>query len=247
MATRAWVNGKTPVDQDNMNALMQMQSHKLIHAGALITEKTGAGVAENTLNTSARAMRFTMAGTELGYVMLELNKYGTGADLVVEIRDASFNPDGSSMGTLVASRTVPKEFLPAASTYFVIPFGLTGLTNGANYWIIANQAGDASNNVDLVGEASQDASHPTYNRNGTSGAWTIQNAIHRKVYDYSVAGDLLAGIYDGVCVKWLEWTAGELTRILRYIPAPDDVDNPGVRDIKTLSWSNGVPREGSVT
>lgn len=210
MSTEAWVNGITPVDAAHINPLMQMQSHKLIHTGALITEKTGSGVSEFTVDTASRAMRFTMAGPELGYLAIQGKKAGSGADLTVEIRSSTLNPDGSSLGVLIDKRVVPKEFISAAAGYIIVPFGLTGLTPSANYWAIVNQAGDTTNHITLVGEASQDASHPTYYRNGASGAWTVQNAIHRKAYDYSISGDLIAGIYDGRAVKWLEYGAYNL-------------------------------------
>lgn len=250
------VPGVTKIKAEDTNNLLTSQAHKLIFAATQFAAKTGAGVSEYPIDTANRAFRFTMAGTELGYLSIEGKKAGTGADLTVEIRSAAFNPDGSSMGVLIETKTIPKQFIGTAGAYLVLPLGLTGLTNAANYWVVIKQAGDGTNHIDLVGEASQDASYPAYSRNGSTGAWTVQNALHWKAHPYpqadsASAGDLIAGIYDGRAIKWLEWTGEELTTVKRYIPALTDeedpimtgITDPGIREVKTYTRAG---QEGSV-
>ncbi len=231
----AWKNGVTTVDEANMNALISGNIPTLITEGIQRAAKTGTGVSENNIANYGYCTRFTLAGsTEIGRVELHLDRDSLGADLAVQIR-SGMNPSSGVDGTLVKQVVVPKEFIPDPAAYWSIPIGLSGLTSGGQYWLVVQQAGDAVNHLDWVGEATQDASYPAYRRNGTSGAWTANNALHFRVYS-GVSGDYKHAIdnADGHCT--LVYAGENISAIYDYLPAEDGPEG-GIRDITTLIYS----------
>ncbi len=242
---KAFEDGVTILDAANLNSILQMQDGALIcSGGTLIDSKTGAGVTENSLADNNYAIRITATGqTEIGYINLKVDADGTGQDLMVSLVDSTFATDGSNNGVVKATRLVPKEFIATSAGMVLIPFALDGLTSGANYWLIVSKSGDATNKLDLVGEASQDAAHPVYRRAGTSGAWTISNAIHFEVYSWSIDGDVLAAV-DGGQWDWLEYNAGDLVKIKSYTPG---TTGAGLREIMDLTNASGTPKKWVVT
>ena len=163
-----------------MNALLAMQDFALIYEGTQRDAKTGAGVSENSVANYSYCARFTLAGsTEIGRVELELDRDGDGADLIVQIREG-MDPATGLEGTLLKEVVVPKEFISTTKAYWSVPIGLSGLTSGAQYWLVVVRAGDATNKLDWVGETNQDASYPAYYLNNW--AWEENNALHFKVF-----------------------------------------------------------------
>ena len=224
------------------------QPFTLIYAGSQRDAKAGSGVNENSLASNNFCARFTLTGaTDIGRLELELDKDGAGADLVVEIRSGMV-PGSGNDGTLLKTITVPAEFIPDPKGYWSIPVNLAGLTSGAQYWIAAKRGGDATNDVEWIGEASQDGSYPAYYRAGESGSWTANNALHFKVFSnnpaegqdeikHTVTGTNLAATFEYD-------VNGLVSKAYRYLP-PEDGSAGGIRDVVTYTMSGEYLMGGS--
>lgn len=235
---RAFVGGVSVLDKDTMNSLLEFQDFSVVYEGTSVDSKTGAGATENSVADYHYAIRITATGTtEIGRITLTADKDGTGADIEWELRDATWASDGSSNGVLVASGLYPKEFVDSSAGTISIPLAVSGLTSGANYWLIVNKAGSGTDKIDLIGETTQDAAHPVYRRSGTTGAWTLNNSIHYNAYDWSENGNIIAS-NEGGEINWLIYdTVGAFvpTRIRSYIPAIDGDESKSIRETMTLT------------
>ena len=245
MALNAFKDGLTILNQDNLNTLLSLQPFQLIYEGVQRDAKTGGGVVENSIAEYSYCTRFTLSGsTEISRVELELDKDGTGADLIVQIRQG-MNPAAGIDGTLLKQVVVPREFIPDLKTYWSIPVGLTGLTSGGQYWLVVLRAGDSVNKLDWIGETSQDASYPAYQRAGDSGVWTARNALHFKVFS-GASGNLKHSIYAGTGYTTVEYSGEIISKVYRYLP-PADGPAGGIRDIITYAWSGEYLVSGVVS
>lgn len=216
--------------------MLALQSFQLIYEGTEIESSTGLGVVENSLADYAYIATFTLTGVaELSRVELELDKDGDGSDLTVTILDGSLE----NIKTVV----IPKEFIPLTKGWVSVSIGLTGLTGGT-YFIGVDKAGDATNKVDWISEATTDASHPCYKTDPINGAIEI-NALHFKVYAGN-SGDLIHGIYSTNLVETYIYTGEDLTTIWRYCP-PSDGAAGGIRDIITIAFDGDYLTDGTVT
>ena len=182
--------------------------------------------------------------TEISRVELEIDRDGLGADLIVQIR-SGMNPASGADGTLLKEVVVPKEFIPTSATYWSVPIGLSGLTSGGQYWLVVKRNGDSVNKLDWIGETTQDASYPAYQRAGDSGAWTITNALHFKVFS-GAAGELKHSIYAGTGYTTIEYSGEIVSKVYRYLP-PADGPAGGIRDIITYAWSGEYLVSGVVS
>lgn len=248
MTLYAFKAGVTVLDEATMNSLLSLQPFQLIYEGVQRDAKTGDGVVENSIAEYSYCTRFTLSGsTEISRVELELDRDGAGADLIVQIRQG-MDPASGVDGTLLKQVVVPKEFIPETKTYWSVPIGLSGLTSDGQYWLVVVRNGDATNKLDWIGETTQDASYPAYQRAGDSGAWTVRNALHFKVFSGG-GGDLLHSIYARTGFVSLEYDAfKQIIKQYRYLP-PADTHEGGIREILTLSYyaSSGWLKEASVT
>ncbi len=230
--------GGTPYSAEVMNALLSLQSFSLVYEGTQVDAKTGAGAYENNIANYNYAARFTLTGTtEISRVEMELDRDGEGVDLIVQIRDYTFD-------TILKQVVVPKEFIPNSAAYWSVPIDLTGLTANAQYWLVAVRAGDAVNKVDWIGEAVQDANYPAYYRAGDSGAWTANNALHFKVFS-GESGELVHGIYGQNGHTTVEYDGEMVSKVYRYLP-PADGPVGGIRDVMTYTWGGEYLKRGDV-
>jgi len=248
MPLYAFKDGKTILNQDNLNALLSLQPFQLIYEGTQRAGKTGSGVVENSIADYSYCTRFTLAGsTEIGRVELEIDRDGLGADLIVQIR-SGMNPGSGVDGTLLKQVIVPREFIPDPKAYWSVPIGLSGLTSGGQYWLVIQRAGDAVNKVDWMGETAQDVSYPAYYRAAETGAWTITNALHFRVYS-GTEGEIMHSIYAGTGYATLTYEIVDayprLKKIYRYLPPPDGAAG-GIRDVVTLTWTDGLITQGVI-
>lgn len=235
MTIHAFKDGLTILNQDNLNSLLALQPFQLIYEGTQRDAKTGSGVVENSIADYSYCARFTLTGsTEIGRVELHLDKDGTGADLIVQIRQG-MNPGGGVDGTLLKQVVVPKEFIAETAAYWSVPIGLSGLTSGGQYWLVVLRAGDSVNKLDWIGETSQDVSYPAYQRAGDSGVWTARNALHFKVFS-GASGDLKHSIYAGTGYTTVEYSGEIISKVYRYLP-PADGPTGGIRDVITYTWT----------
>ena len=244
MTLYAFKNGLTILNQDNLNALLSLQPFQLIYEGTQRAGKIGSGVVENSIAEYSYCTRFTLSGsTEISRVELELDKDGAGADLIVQIRQG-MDPASGVDGTLLKQVVVPKEFIPETKAYWSVPIGLTGLTSGGQYWLVVLRNGDAANKLDWIGEISQDSSYPAYQRAGSSGAWTVRNALHFKVFS-GESGELIHSIYAGTGYTTVEYSGEIISKVYRYLPPADGPDG-GIRDVLTINWSGEYIKGGDV-
>jgi hypothetical protein len=218
------------------NELMAMQDFQLIYEGSVVDSVTGSGTTENSVASYAYLAAFTLTGvTSISRVELELDKDGTGADVTVIITD-------DSILSQLIEVVIPKEFIPNPKGYVSIPIGLTGLTSGGTYYIGVLMAGDATNKVDWVGEASTSVGHTCYKVD--DGLVEI-NALHFRVYSGN-SGELIHGIYGTNMVETYIYTGEDLTTIWRYCP-PSDGAAGGIRDIIDITFDGDYLTEGAVT
>ena len=242
----AFKDGITVLNEDNLNQMLSLQPFQLIYEGASYAAKTGIGVVENSIANYSYCTGFTlMEATEISRVELELDRDNLGADLVVQIR-SGMNPGSGIDGTLLKQVVVPKEFIPDPKAYWSVPIGLTGLTEGVNYWLVVVKAGDSTNKVDWVGETSQDGSYPAYQRANSPGEWTLINSLHFKVFS-GESGELIHGIYAGTGYTTVAYDAnGQVSKIHRYLP-PADTTAGGIRDTLTRNWVGEYLKNGVMT
>jgi len=220
----AFKNGVTVLDEVTLNALISAQPSVLIWDGTQVDAKEGSGTVNNDLSLNTYMARFKLSGqSTIGRVELELFKVGAGADLILEIRDDTFNPNGSDDGALLKSIVFPAKIFNTSPTYISLPIDLSGLTPGAYYWLRVNKNGDAVNHLSWRGEAVQDTDYPVYYRETTEGAWTPGNALHFRVFANTPGTYLLKHTIWGINGKTLiEYNAnGTINYIWRWLPAAD--------------------------
>lgn len=243
MTLNAFKDGVTPFSEATMNPMLALQPFSVFYDGTQRDAKTGSGVLENSLADFNYCARFTLTGsTTLDRVELHLDKDGTGADLIVQIR-SGMTPASGTDGTLLKEVRIPAEFIPAAADYISVPIGLTGLTSGGQYWLVAKKAGYATNHLAWVGETTSDASYPAYKRAGDSGAWTTAYALHFRVFS-GVSGLVRHVIEGGNAMTTIDYSSGLPSKLYSYIP-PSDGPEGGVRDVLTLTYSGGLPVGGA--
>jgi len=217
-------NGVTVLNEAWLNSLLAAQPSVLLFDGTQADAKTGTGVTDNDLSLNTYIARFALTGqTSVGRIELELTKAGAGADLTLEIRDNTFNPNGTNDGVLLKSITFPAKIFPTSAAYISLPVDLSGLTAGAYYWLRINKAGDSINKLLWRGEAAADAAYPVYYRSGATGAWTEGNALHFKVFANTPGTYLLRHGLWGVNGKTLiiYRADGLIDYIWRWLPSSD--------------------------
>ena len=225
MVLYAFKNGVTVLDEATLNALICTHPCVFIFDGTQVDAREGPGTVSNDLSLNTYMVRFKLPPGQdsIGRVELELFKVRAGADLVLEIRDDTFNPDGSNDGALLKSIAFPAKIFSTSPAYISLPIDLAGLTPGSYYWLRVNKAGDTMNHLVWRGEAYQDADYPVFYRSKATGAWTAGNALHFKVYANTPGTyQLRHGIW-GINGKTLiEYNDnGTISHIWRWLPAAD--------------------------
>ena len=241
MPLNAFKDGEI-LNQDRLNTVLALQPFQLIYEGTQRDAKTGSGVVEISIANYSYCTRFTLtSSTEIGRIELEVDRDGLGADLIVQIR-AGMDPVSGDDGILLKQVVVPKEFIPTSKTYWSVPIGLSGLTSGAQYWLVVQRAGDATNKLDWIGETGLDPN--TYRRAGASGAWSMTASVHFKVFSGEV-GELVHSIYAGTGYTTVIYSGEIISKVYRYLP-PGDGPDGGIRDVITYHWSGEYLKGGAL-
>lgn len=244
MSLYAFKAGTTVLDEATMNSLISLQPFQLIYEGLQSASKIGSGVVENSIADYSYCTRFTLTGsTEIGRVELEIDRDGSGSDLIVQIR-SGMDPGNGVNGTLLKQVVVPKEFLPDPKAYWSVPIGLSGLTSGGTYWLVVLRSGDATNRLDWMGESSQDGNYPAYRRAGDTGAWSAAYALHFRVYS-GTSGKAVHEIYGTNGYVTITYSGDVPVKQYFYI-SPADGSAGGIRNILTLSYIGGVLTGGAM-
>ena len=239
MSIYAFVGGVSVADEDTMNALLSLQDAKYFYTATSRGSYSGAGTTENSGASYSYAISFKITGaTTLGYITLNVDSDSAGQDLTVQLRDG-LATSGTSDGTLLAQSIYPKEFMTvsAASTIY-IPFGVTGLTAAATYWLTTTKVGDGTNKFDLIGEASANTANQTYRRTTTTASWSASTGIHYEVFDWTPVADndCLMTVYGGYATEWVTLTVdGLISNVKFYIPGIDG--SAGLRQTYTPTYS----------
>ena len=227
------------VAADDFNELISFRDFAEIYEGTEQDALTEAGVAENSMADYAYAARFSIVGTEISRIELEIDLDGAGQDVTLQIRQ---DLTSTSDGTLIKEVTIPKEFIPNPKAYWSVPVDLTGLTPG-DYWLVTKKVGDATNKVDWIGEASADAGYPVYRRPDNSGNWTTgQNALHFRIFAGEL-GELLHRTYSPSGYSVVVYTGEDLTSVCRYLP-PDTGPSGGIRQVINYTWVGEYLKRG---
>lgn len=217
----SYKSGLDILDEARMNSLIAPHPAELVWTGTIADSKTGSGVNEIDCTGYSHCIRFTATSTtEMARIELDLASDGNSADLIIEIRSGMVPASGTD-GTLLKSVKIPGSWIPALQTYVSIPISLTGLTAGNQYWIVVKKAGNSTDHNHLYGETSQDASYPCYSRSGESGAWTLENSIHFKIYNGDVIRPLTAITRGEALVAYSYTASGTLASMKYYIPTID--------------------------
>ena len=237
MAINAFKDGVTPLNESTMNPLLTLQPFKIIYEGSWIDGKGASGVTENSLAAYYYAAKFTANGTNnISRVRLNLDKDGSGEDLTLKLcPDTSGSPNRAApLKTVI----IPKEFFTSSAGWPSIPLDVD-VTAGANYWIVVEKAGDSTNKLDWLGEATSDGSAKK-SSDGTT--WSACNTLKFSVY--ARASGLPVHIIDGgTALTSIEYSSGLPNKIAQYIP-PSDGAAGGIRDVVYLNYENGLITEG---
>jgi hypothetical protein len=208
------------------------RAEKLAYTGEAVDGNSPADNQSADLTTYDHASKFTMVGTVLDRVEVKLIKTGTGANLTIELRADNA---GSPSATVIASRTIPKEWVPTTATVISVGFPVTGLTNAASYWLVLRKAGDGVSNCKWRSLNSADASHVA--KRATDNA-TWSSALTEEMYLIPYAnGSTFTELVNvdaesGLGQEWLQYSTGVLQKACGRL---DDV-----RWIETLTYSSGT-------
>lgn len=232
---RAFVGGVSVLDSATMNSLLELQDYAMVQEGTQYDQSLGSGAVENSLADYTYYIRFT-APADLGYIQIEADRDGDGSDIEYEIRDNTFNPDGSNDGVLVyGPKIYPDAFIDTTASFINLYVGAEGLTPGNYYWLVVKKAGGATNKIDLIGETTTNASYPVYRRSGSTGVWTSSEQLHFKIFEWTETGDILIS-EEGGQIDWFVYDAtGNVSELRSYIPAIDGDETKSIRQILTLT------------
>lgn len=243
-------NGVSFITQDTMNEFLQLQNFTLLYEGSWFDSYTTGGTYAHDLSTAYFAVKLpnlSSAAITRVEILVEKDSGGAGSDMTVSLMGTDFDPGGSDEGTVLCTWTIPKEFISTSATYVSIPINTAGLTTGAgvHYWLKVAKAGDATNHLHLKAYAGMDATHKSYSRAGTSGAWTEVNSINFHAIA-GISGAVYHVIYATNGLVTISYSSGKISRIYFYLP-PSDGAAGGIRDYIDITWSGANISYGKVT
>lgn len=231
----------TLLDESNMNEFLTLQPYAFVYEGEMRKSYEGTGAASCNLaeyNYATKIIGWNVndmlawAYAGRGRIELLLNRDSEGADLIVQIRDALFNPNGGSDGNLLKEIIIPKEFISVSTSWISIPVDIALLNMDS--WILCKKAGDSRNKIKWSGDAAPNPSQPCYYRAGDSGAWTETDPLSYRVIT-GITGLLKHEIYAQNGYGTFEYNSGLLAKIYSYLP-PSDGAAGGIREVRTLNY-----------
>jgi hypothetical protein len=224
--------GVSVLDEATLNAFIIPHATSLIYDGSKFDYAGVPVTTEYPLSDRSVAIRFTTDATgTIGRLWIELRKYGVGADLTIEIRDNTYNQNGTNDGVLIKTIKWPKELIYSGGQNILID--VSGLAANTFYWLVFKQAGDATNHIRLCGVTSQDANHPCYYRNGSTGAWTPHNCVMFELNNQTFGTGMLVGVVYGQYAKSVMsyWPDSRIDWVRSCVQAPDG-SFPAIRIIQ---------------
>ena len=241
----AFVDDLTLLDESHMNELLTLQPYTFIYEGEIRKSYEAANTAAYSLAEYGYAAKIVgwdvndmlaWAYAGRGRIELQLDKDKEGADLVIQFRDALFNPNGSSDGNLLKEVIIPKEFLPATASWVSIPVDIALLN--IDCWIVCLKAGDSWNDIKLYGDTSPNPSQPCYYRAGDSGPWVETNPLNYRIITANT-GRLKHEVFSENGLATFEYEADLLSKIYTFLPSNEDTLK-GVREIRTLHYDGNI-------
>lgn len=159
---------------------------------------------------------------------------GSPAPLVVSIETAS---GGAPSGTVLATTTIPREFVAASAGQLSVPTLPAALTSGTQYWFVFTAVGDVSNFYAISRTTA--GSGASTSPNGST--WTAQAyGLYYNRFDATATGALLH-TYEDSGARWTSTTQnanGTLATLNEYTVAQGA--NQYVASKRSLSYSNGL-------
>lgn len=237
MGVPTWLGATSgqPGQAGQVNQFLAAHAVTYVYTGVKTAAQTTAGAGGFTTATHWIAQSFATASgqTTIGWVSLALDLTGTPAPTTVSIQA---NSASAPSGTALVSSVLPKEFVTGSFAQVNIMLPVTGLTASATYWIVVNQAGDASDYFSW--EYSNQTSGCSLSTNGTS--WTAQSqGLLYQVYDQTAAGPL-TGTWEDSGARWtgLSYTSGLVTGLTEYTAGQTAAGYTAGK--RTLSYSSGL-------
>ena len=197
-----------------VNQFLAAHAVTYLYQGKLQSSQQTAGGSGINSTSLWLAQKFTMPGgvTASGYVMIRA-AIAAGSPPVWPVTLQADN-SGAPSGTPLVSASLPKEFLSLSLAWIPVPLPVTGLTPGAVYWIVAQQAGDSGNHYDWF-ESNQTSGASTSSNGSTWAAQTF--GFMYQFYDQAATLPLAGTFEDsGARWTWLSYTAGALTGVQEY-------------------------------
>lgn len=235
MATSTWLaatSGQRP-QAGQICQFLGTHSATYLYAGASRGGQTTLGSGTTTSNGLYIAQSFTTSSAfSLGRVALWLSSHNTPGPTAVSIQT---NSAGAPSGTMLASTTVPVEYVSATAAAVTVPVPCS-LAASTQYWIVLAAAGDASDFYSWW--RSNQTSGASTSTNGTS--WSTQTyGLYYSLWDQSATGSL-THTYEDTGARWTAWTwsGSQLTGLAEWTQGQTAAGY--AFSSRTLAYSSGA-------
>lgn len=218
-----------------VNQLLTTHPATFVYAGVLAASETTGAPGTVASNGTWIGQSFTAGAsqTTTGYVVLTVSFTGSPDPWEFSLQAGS---SGVPSGTALASAWLPPAFTPASPGPVTVLLPASGLTSGAQYWIVAAAQGDANDCFTL--SKSNQTSGAATSTDGTT--WTAASyGLLYEVYDGSTNGNL-TGIWEdsGARTTVFAYTGGLVTQVQEFTAGQTATGYAA--SSRTLSYSGGL-------
>jgi hypothetical protein len=216
-----------------LNQLLGAHQTAYLYDGTQLVADTAAPTGTLATNGQFIDQPFTMSGSVIGRVEVEISKGGAGADVTLGIyADSGGNPTGAALVQV----TLPADFFPAAAGFVTVPLPVSGLTNGLTYHLVMSSGGDATDHG-LWSHPGTVSGLAAKTATSLAGPWTAQTfTMDYKVFDQSASGNL-RNTYEDAGARWTSLdnnAAGQPTILREYTGGQGTL-----RSVRTLTYTSG--------